>query len=208
MREVAKKRKERSDKKIDVKPTISMPLKESIYRLSYVTNTPVKDVAEAICEAGLTSKKVMNLLSIHFRRDYRIGNTFYLGDLDRPSLQKQRIEGKRERITIRFTKRTNEILKALAYALDCTPSKSTAILLEASVCNSNFINDFTKKYLQGQLDENRMRELKKVIHFINHNNPYAEKVSWATLLSYLYDDLKMGANSLSSTLSDWIDNMK
>ncbi|MDA6082696.1 hypothetical protein OSJ97_24410, partial [Escherichia coli] len=63
---VAKDRKTRSDKKRDVKPTISIDLKNCIYRLSYITNTPVKDVIETICEKGLQSRKVMEYLSEYF----------------------------------------------------------------------------------------------------------------------------------------------
>ncbi|AIE58946.1 hypothetical protein [Bacillus methanolicus] len=83
-----KERRTRSDKKRDVKPTITIQLKECIYRISYITNTPVKDVAETICEAGLVSRKVMDYLSQHFRRPVRLKNTLYMGDLDRPSLRK------------------------------------------------------------------------------------------------------------------------
>ena len=70
-----KKRKVRSDKKRDVKPTISSNLKHCIYRLSYITSTPVKDVAETLCEKGLRSRKVMDYLSTYFRRDLKFANT-------------------------------------------------------------------------------------------------------------------------------------
>ncbi|MCM3176307.1 hypothetical protein [Cytobacillus horneckiae] len=52
-----KKRKTRSDKKKDIKPTINIKLHECINRLSYITNTPVKDVGVHICMAELESKK-------------------------------------------------------------------------------------------------------------------------------------------------------
>ncbi|WP_245579618.1 hypothetical protein [Alteribacter aurantiacus] len=87
-----KTRKVRSDKKRDVKPTIPFQLRECIYRLSYITNRPVKDVAEAICLYGLASKKVMEHLSKNFRRDFMGESTLYVGDLENLSLQGQKVE--------------------------------------------------------------------------------------------------------------------
>ncbi|MDE3841103.1 hypothetical protein C0966_17740 (plasmid) [Bacillus methanolicus] len=200
-----KERRTRSDKKRDVKPTITIQLKECIYRLSYITNTPVKDVAETICEAGLVSRKVMDYLSQHFRRPVRLKNTLYMGDLDRPSLQKRASAGQSERITIRLPQGTYENLTALAYALDVTPSRATALLLDASVRNSDFINEYVRDYLKQHLDDGRMRELKKVMKFINTNNPYEEEISWSALLSFLFDELKIGASNVSESIQDWLD---
>jgi hypothetical protein len=208
MKTEEKKRKVRSDKKRDVKPTISVNLKECVNRLSYITNTPVKDVAESICEAGLNSKKVIEYLSQYFRRDFRVGNTFYLGDLNRISLQKKKFNVPSSRITIRFTQSTYEKINALSYALDVTPTRATGILLDASIRNTNFINTFAKNYIKGQLDQGRMKELKKVLKFINENNPYEEDISWATLLSYIFDEIKEGTITVKTALVNWIDKYK
>ncbi|MFC3040401.1 hypothetical protein ACFOGI_09035 [Virgibacillus xinjiangensis] len=131
-----------------------------------------------------------------------------MGNLERESLQARKGKEKTGRVTIRFPQRTHEQICALAYALDVTPSRATGILLEASVKNTHFIDAFTRHYLQGQLDEGRMRELKKVIRFINQNNPYEEQISWGVLLSYLYEELKLGANHVADSVSDWIERMK
>lgn len=203
-----KKKVMRSDKKIDCKPTISVDLKECIYRLSYITNTPVKDVAEEICKKGLHSRKVVEYLSEHFRRELRLGNTYYMGDLNRPSLQRVKYSSPTSRITIRFQQHDFWNIKALAFALDCTPSKATAILLEASIRNTDFINQFTKKYIKAQLDEQRLKELQRVIRYLNKNSPYEEKISWASLLSFLYDELRLSTNNMTKTLNKWIDQMK
>lgn len=203
-----KKRRPRSDKKRDIKPTIPVPLKECIERLSYITNTPVKDVSVAICESGLKSKKVIEFLSEGFRRDYRFNQIFFLGDLSKHSLQKEKIAGLKERITLRFTSSTYEKINALAYALDVTPSKATALLLDASIRNTNYVNDFVKHHLENQLDPGRMKELKEVLKFVNKNNPYNEEVSLAALISHLVDELKTGADHLGSTLQSWMNKLK
>lgn len=201
-------RKRRSDKKRDVKPTISTELKNCIYRLSYITNTPVKDVVETICEKGLQSRKVIENLSKYFRRDFQYSNTIYMGDLERESLQKKYQSGKNERITTRFNQTTYEDIKKLSDALDVTPSKATALLLDASVRNSNLLNAFVKNYLHGKLDKMRMKELKQVLQYVNKNNPYQEDISWFTLLSIIYEDVKDNTVNVKDAIHSWMEKFK
>jgi hypothetical protein len=202
-----KKRKTRSDKKRDVKPTIPA-LKSCIYRVSFITNTPVKDVAEILCVKGLRSRKVMDHLSNFFRRDLHFSQTLYMGDLERESLQRKRQEGEKERITVRFTQPVFEDINSLAYALDVTPSKATALLLDASIRNTNLLNAYIKMHLHHHLDPGRMKELKKVLKFINQDNPYDEEISWFTLVSKIFEDIKESTNNVKLAIHHWMDKHK
>lgn len=205
---ITKHRKTRSDKKKDVKPTVSVNLKRCIERLSFITGIPIKDVVEIICEKGLRSKSVIDHLSEHFRRDFQYRNTLYLGDLEKESLQRKRQSGRTERITTRFTQLTYENICTLAYALDVTPTKATGILLDASVHNTNILNAFVKSYLHTQLDQNRMKELKQILKFINQNNPYQEEISWFALVSKIFDDIKTSTHNVKIAINHWMDNKK
>lgn len=198
-------RKIRSDKKRDVKPTISSNLKDCIYRLSYITNTPVKDVAEILCVKGLQSRKVMEYLSQYFRRDFQFLNTIYIGVFGRESLQRKYQSGKNERITIRFTQTSYEDIFSLSCALDVTPSKATALMLDASIRNTNLLNAFVKTYLNEHIDNNRMKELKQVLKYINKNNPYNEEISWFTLLAMMFEDIKESTNNVREVIQNWMD---
>lgn len=198
------KRKARSDKKHEVKPTITIQLKEAISRLSYISNTPIKNVAEQICLKGIITPEVLEHLALSFRRDLKLGNTFFIGDLCRISLQKKTVSSQNERIGIRFKQHDYENLTALAYALDVTPSRATALLLEVSIKKSDFINDFFHNYLITQLDGNRMKELKKVMKFINANNPYEEEISWGVMLSVIYDEMKVGTKNVPEAINRFI----
>lgn len=205
---MTKKRAIRSDKKKDIKPTISTALKSCIYRLSYITNTPVKDVVEIICEKGLRSRKVIEYLSRNFRREYKYLNTIYMGDLGRESLQGKYQSGKNERITTRFNQMTYEDIKRLSDALDVTSSKATALLLDASVRNTNLLNAFVKTYLHENIDKMRMKELKQVLQYVNKNNPYNEDISWFTLLSMIYEEVKDNTVNVKEAIHNWMDNFK
>ncbi|MEC0526233.1 hypothetical protein P8822_00190 [Bacillus sonorensis] len=203
-----KNRKTRSDKKKDVKPTVPVNLKSCVYRLSYITNTPVKDVVEIVCEKGLKSKNVIDCLSKHFRRDFQYLNTFYLGDLNNDSLQSKRPLCHTERLTTRFTQATYENICSLSYALDVTPTRATALLLDASIRNTNVLNAFVKNYLHQQLDGQRMKELKQVLKYINENNPYENEISWFALVSQIFEDLKGKATNVKMAIHHWMDNKK
>lgn len=204
MLKVEKVRKIRSDKKRDVKPTVPLALKECIDRLSYITSIPIKDISEEICLYGLYSRKVIELLSEKFRRNYNFKNTLFVGDLNRESVQKQRIKGIKQRITIRFQQDVYEKINSLSYALDVTPTKATALLLDVAIRDNEFIVQFLEKNIIGELDINRQRELKAILKFINKNNPYAESVTISDLLMYYFDEIKSGL----ITFQEFIDRLK
>ena len=197
-------RKVRSDKKRDVKPTVPLALKESVDRLCYITNRPIKDIAEEICVCGLNSRKVIELLSSNFRRNYTFRNTVMMGDLNRVSLQKERIKGIKERITIRFTQDVYERINSLSYSLDVTPSRATALLLDGTFRNGEFISQFLEKHIVQELDVNRQRELKAILKFINKNNPYDKEVTLSALVAYYFDEIKSGLISFQ----DFIEKLK
>ena len=201
-------RKVRSDKKRDVSPTIQLELKDTIYRISYVINTPVKDIVESICIFGMHSRKVITILSKHFKRNIKFQNTLFIGHLDNPSIKRLEKGIKTERIGTRFKQQDYETLVTLAFALDVTPSRAAALLLETSIKHSDFVNSYFQQYLSKNIDYNRMVELKKIISFINDNNPHEEKVSWLALISYIYTEIKDSALSLNESLNDFIDKWK
>lgn len=204
MRVEEKKRRNRSDKKRDVKPTVPIALKECIERLSYITRLPVKDISEEICEYGLYNKKVMEYLAENFRRSYRFNRTVFMGSLERPSMQKETIKGFKDRITVRFKQTTYEDINRLAYALDVTPTRATAILLNATIRNSEFINTFLEKNIVNKLDPNRQKELKSVLRFINRNNPYDKEITVSALIAYYFDEIKTGLISFQ----DFVEKLK
>lgn len=201
-------RKQRSDKKREVKPTISVHLKDAIYIISYVTSTPVKDVAESVCTHGMTRRKVLDYLAQNFRRDIRIDNTLYMGDLSRPSLRRHWAAEKTDRLSIRFKAPDYDRLALLAFAMDVTPSRACALLLGASIRNGDFINEYFRDFAKSQLDENRMRELRKVIRYLNVENPYDEAISWGLLLSYIFSNMREGATTFRESINEFIDRWR
>ena len=181
-------RKVRSDKKRDVKPLIPMHLKKIIYRLSEICDLPVKDLAVFICAEGIQSKRVMDYLLPNFRRDVRLANIIYFGSLDNPSLRPRTDKSYHERITIKFETMDYEDIALLSHALDVTPSRATAILLNASIRDPDFIHTLFKVHSKRKrLTDEHQAKLKKVMKYINSGNPYEEKVNLTDIALYLGD---------------------
>ena len=199
-------RKVRSDRKRDIKPTVSIELRECIYRLAYITDTPVKDVVEDVCINGIRQKQVISYLSRNFRRTVRIDNTLFLGDMERVSVKKRSVRGQNERISTRVDSDTYEVINTLAYALDCSVSRACSLLLDASIRDVEFLNEFVQNYLSIHVDDKRMKELKKVFRYINQNNPYSKEITWPSFLSYLIDEVKVSAEKVKDTVSGFVIN--
>jgi hypothetical protein len=100
----------------------------------------------------------------------------------------------------------HERLSVLAYAMDCSVARATGLLLDASVRDVEFINEFVRRYLSEHIDDSRMKELKKVLKYINANNPYSEEISWLAFVSYLMSEMRNGAEKVHETVSDFVVN--
>lgn len=64
------------------------------------------------------------------------------------------------------------------------------------------------RHLEEELDQGRVKELKEVLKFINKNNPYKEEYSLHNLISYIMDELKVGATSLGSSVQNWLESIQ
>ena len=89
-------------------------------------------------------------------------------------------------------------------SLDQTVSSATALLLHATVKNAEIVNEFIAKNIEKQLEPNKRKELKKIIKFINNNNPYEEEFTLSVLVNLLVDEVMNGAQTVKETISNWM----
>lgn len=154
-------RKTRSDKKVDVKPTMSLVLKRQLYEFARLCNEPVKDIAERLCVDALTSKCIMDELCKWLRRNYYYNNTIVIGYKERPRL-KLTFQGETGKVTIRFLKCDYDQLSDLAYSLDINPSATAAVLIRLTIRNKEFMEMFV-----SNLNKVNERERFEVMRFLN-----------------------------------------
>lgn len=195
-----KGRKERTDKKREVKPLLPMEAKEAIYRISHITRTPVKDVSEYLTLCIIRDKKELDALSKHFKRGIRIDNTFYTGDLNAPTIPK-RLQVPTSLLSVKFTKTDFERISTLSYALDVTPTRTTAILLTAASRNIEAINAYVRQYMIEELTDGQIRELRTVLSYVNRYN--TDKSSWLSLLSTIVGDIRPATKKLREMVAEF-----
>lgn len=140
-------RKVRSDKKVDVKPTIAIELKDAIYELSYITRTPVKDVCAEMVRYMMNDSEYIERLSEFFLRNVRLNNTVYIG---RRTNNKMRVwqDFEKERIMLRLTLPQYEILERLAFALGIRPTTACGLILDAGMRSRNFVIYYEANFSQ------------------------------------------------------------
>lgn len=154
-------RKTRSDKKIDVRPTISISLKNHLYTFSNLCDLPVKEVIELIIERSSESKEIIEYLSKWFRRNYIFKNTLVLGDESRPRL-KIIYKEETKKVTTRLKRNNYDRLCDLAFALDITPTTAVGVLIKVSLNNEDFMLSFIKTL--GKTEQ--LRKLEKYINLM------------------------------------------
>jgi len=195
-------RGQRVDKKRDVKPTVELDLKDTIYRLSGITFLPVKDVCPALCMLVINDRRSIEYLSKFFKRDLLFDTTIFRGHVTNKSVEK-RLNGYGERITMRLSQIEYAKVALLAFALDCTVSRATAILLEMSMSEVRFVNAYIKEFLRHELSESQMREFKEILRYVNKHGESHH--SWASLLAHVMDEVGTPVTRISEAVSDFID---
>lgn len=198
-------RKVRSDKKREVKAVLTIELKDAIYRLSYITYTPVKDVCERLCMYVLDDQHAIEQLSHFFKRDVRIGHTIYMGHATNKTVTK-RFKGITSKVTVRFKQNLYNNIAALSYAFDCTPSRTVALILNAAMRNSGYVNQYIHEYLDGKLTENQMHELRGILKYVNHTSD--AKQSWMALLGHIMDEVSAPVSKVKDVVSEFLSNIK
>lgn len=183
-------RKVRSDKKIDVKPTVAVDLYNCIDDISYLTLKPMKDVCEELCLIGLESYRVLESMSKHFKRDFKINNTVFIGYDDNIPYKLPKY-AKKTRISTRFTQTEHNTIYDLSYALGISVSLTTALLIERTLKHPDLIKDYLDTIV-GELDmyynERKIQALKNIYKYVRTNNPYTHDISIYKKISIALSD--------------------
>ena len=171
-----------------VKPAVSLKIKETLLRISSITHTSIHEVAIEICESGVVSKKVIDEMSPHFQRSIWLDQTLYRGSHTCPSVKNILTKGPKDRIPMQFSELSFENIRKLSYALDVTPSTAAEVLLDTSLKNGEFINDYVRHFVNKNANKKRVHELKHTFKLNNSTTPYEEELSKQVLLSYIFDE--------------------
>lgn len=178
-------RKTRIDKKKEVQPTLSIDLKDAIYRLGYVTHTNVKDLCEYLCHTLLIERKTFNDLSKYFQRGLIFEGSIIRGHLDNEQIEK-RFNGRTGKVTIKFKRADYEAICSLGYALNVTPSRTVAILLDLAMNDPDIVDQYIKDYLTSEVTSSQMMELKYLLEYVNGSNE--DQLTWTDFFKQIHEE--------------------
>ncbi|MCG7345293.1 hypothetical protein MHZ92_14230 [Sporosarcina sp. ACRSL] len=184
-------RKERSDKKVHVGPTISSRLIYEVERFAYITDQPIGRIGVLLCYEGVRHREVIERFAPYFQRGIlRVENTLFYGYPDNPTINEPIESEAADRISIRFTQRDYEDISLLANLLDISPTRATAILIDAAIRHPEIIEYILQHHnnRMAAFDDVTTAELKKFMRYVNRDNPY--KATWNETLVFLVEGAK------------------
>lgn len=138
-----------------------MELKDLIYTIHYVTSTPVKDVGEIICRVAMNDDQIIERLATHFVRGVHLNNVYYNKG---QRIIDKRIGGERGRISIRFSQTDYDTIAAIAYALDCSPSRAVAIIIDLAIQDGRAVGQYLKWHTPARLGLNQYKALTGILN--------------------------------------------
>lgn len=97
------------------------------------------------------------------------------------------------------------MVNVLSYGLDCSVSKACALLLYEGMNDFEFVNEYVKKYLADNLDEHHLREVEKIVSYVEKENG-ENKDSWAAVLSAMIDELKRPVVTAKEFIGEFLIN--
>lgn len=151
----------RSDKKKDVKPTISENLKTTLYKFCELSNKHVKDVAEELCVIGCKSEFVISEMRNLFRRDYKWNETVTFGNPNIPRI-KVTTSPDKGKVTIKFKQKDYDQIADFAYCLGITPTTACAVLIMNTLSNRRFMQWYLANYY-SRLNHDTMRNIYRLL---------------------------------------------
>ena len=174
-----------------------------IHRLSHITHTPLKDVSEYLANYVSNDVHTLETLAKYFKRGVQIDNTFYNGNPSNIGIAK-RIKAETDIISIKFMQRDYDKIAAIAYGLDLTPTRTTAVLLELASQNIRAVNEYVYLYMVSELTDTQMKDLRKVLTYVNRNNQ--NNSSWLSLLSRIVGDIRPASKKLFQLVNEFLNN--
>lgn len=170
----------RIDKKKQIKATISIDLKDALFRIKHITRTPVKDVCEYLVHELLFDHKTYVELNKYMHHDVRLDDSTYRGHSTNQQISKH-VGERTDRVTINFKRHDYDAIYNLSYALAISPSRTVGLLLDMAMSDLHIVNGYVKEYLQDNLNDGELKELKLLLRYVNNSNP--DHQSWLALLT-------------------------
>lgn len=185
--------------KREVKPFIDIDVKDTVYKLSFVTGYSVMSICEDLCNHSFR-KGIGHELSPYFKRGLSIDGAVFQGNK-----KAQKFESKStniERVSMKINNNAYEYAYNLSYAVGCSVAKIVAYAIEKSMNDFAFLERYIKQFLSKKIDKERKDIMLKVVKAVNKDYVGDEELSIAALLLYIADEYKRLSDGVEGVLKD------
>lgn len=168
-------RKIRSDKKREVKPTVSVYIRNNICSLANIVGSSAGDAGLAIISKGFHNDDVMRQFQPLMISNFNIDNRIYVGNRENGPV-KINYRGSTAKLSIKFPMDIYEDLRRLAYSIDLTPTTTAALMIRKGMFCDPFMDEQKQLYLNRCHDDEQKTELIRFISCLDKSIPNRERM--------------------------------
>jgi hypothetical protein len=196
-------RKVRSDKKRAIAPSLDVDTYELISHLSYVCDLPLKTVGELLSREAFNSYKILDEIKVHFRRTLQYKDDhYYVGDIQKKPYRMEK--GDKRRLYLKFYEFEYENFATLAYALDCSLSAATGLLIQKAIQRKDVMYPILSRYIHRKLDPKRAMQLREICRYLDKRSPY-EYITVPHIISHVLENCIETGKRIKREINIWID---
>ncbi|QCR33109.1 hypothetical protein [Lysinibacillus sp. SGAir0095] len=191
--------------KREVKPFIDIDVKDTIYKLSFVTGYSVKSICEDLCNQSFRCG-LGRELSPYFKRGIQIDGAVFQGNKKAEKFESssQNIE----RISMKVNGKLYDYAYHLSFAMESSVAKVVAYGVEKSMKDYAFLDRYIKQFLSKKIDKERKDMILKIVRTINKDYTVDEEYGIVSLLLYIADEYKRLDEGVDGVLQDVVPVVK
>lgn len=168
--------------KQDIKPFIDTMIKDTIYKISFVTGYSVKSMCEDFCNHVFKSG-LGNELSPYFKRDITIDGMEFKGN--KKAVKFEPISENSERISMKINSDAYEYAYHLSYAVGCSVAKIVGYAVEKCMRDFDYLSKYIDQFLCKSLNEEGKNSMKDIVDIVNED--FQEGYGAISLVMYIGD---------------------
>lgn len=186
-------------KRYEVKPFIEKEKKDIVVKLSFLTGYSIKAIGEDLCKHAINTDFAF-YLAPYFKRSIRIKNIqMTASETPKKFPKNNKIV---ERVSLMVSEEVYEYAYSLSYAVGISLSKVIALMIEYSMNDADFFDDYVLNYLNEKIDPERKELLNSIIQDINRRIDREQPI--ATLLFHIADEYKEADESIEKAVGEFV----
>ena len=153
----------------EVQPFIKKTTKNVIYKMSYITNQPVKQICGDLCLHSLADKrKLIEELAPFVKWSIKIDDVV-CSPADKPIKDYPLSGNDLERVNVKIDINSFELVRGLAYSVGWSIAKVVAFCIERSMSDFDFLNQYISEFIETSMDNNEKSIINKFANKINES---------------------------------------